>query len=290
MNLNSIVQLLVSGIAMGCVYAMIGIEFTLIFNATGLINFAHDRLVNVAAYIFGGSFMVGLNLWAPMSILMTLIIMGFMGVLIALCVFNPLKNMRSDIYAVLGTLLLARIWAELLRIFWGPSNFTVPGWLSGTFKFGSIIVTKSNIIICIVSVITVVCLVIFMNWTKPGKAMRCVAQNKKAAALMGINVNQSIAVTTAVSLIICAIIGILIIPLFNCSLTMAGTIGMKGFCASVVGGFGYLPGNIVGGIFIGILENLSILVIPSVYKDIISFAVMIIFLIVKPSGFLGKRA
>lgn len=120
--------------------------------------------------------------------------------------------------------------------------------------------------------------------------MRCVAQNKKASSLMGINVSKNICITTGISAIICSIIGILIIPLFNISTTMAASIGLKGFSAGVVGGFGYLPGVIAGGLFIGVMENLAVAVLPAVYKDIVSFVLLILFLLVRPSGFLGKRA
>ena len=103
-------------------------------------------------------------------------------------------------------------------------------------------------------------------------------------------VAQNICVTTAVSSIICSVIGMLIIPLFNISTTMAASIGLKGFSAGVIGGFGYLPGAILGGLFIGVVENLAVVVLPAVYKDIVSFVLLIIFLLVHPSGFLGKKA
>ena len=105
-----------------------------------------------------------------------------------------------------------------------------------------------------------------------------------------INVAQNICVTTAVSSIICSVIGMLIIPLFNISTTMAASIGLKGFSAGVIGGFGYLPGAILGGLFTGVVENLAVVVLPAVYKDIVSFVLLIIFLLVHPSGFLGKKA
>ena len=126
--------------------------------------------------------------------------------------------------------------------------------------------------------------------TKTGKAMRCVSQNKKAAELMGINVKQNIRITGAISAVICMIIGFMVIPLYNVSLNMASMIGLKGFASGVVGGFGYLPGCIVGGILVGLIESMSAFVIPSVYKDAVAFLVLIVFLMVKPSGILGKKA
>lgn len=289
-TLAVLIQLLVSGLAMGFIYALVGIEYTLIWNSTGLLNFSHDKLIMLGAYIFAGTFVTGVGFDNPIAIVLTFVIMGIMGVLIANVVFNPLRNMHSMIFAVMGTMLLGRILKEACRLIWGPAPFTVPGWLSGNIKIKGISISRASIIICIVSILVVIMLQLFLNFTKVGKAMRCVAQNKKAAALMGINVTQNICITTAVSAIICSIIGILIIPLFNVSTTMSASIGLKGFSAGVIGGFGYLPGAIVGGIFIGIVENLAVMVLPAVYKDAVSFALLILFLLIRPSGFLGKRA
>ena len=226
----------------------------------------------------------------PLAIVLTFMLMGILGSVIASGIFNPLRHMRSNIFAVMGTMMLGRILAEAIRLIYGPVPFTIENWLSGTIKIGTLMVTKANVIICVVAILVVAALQLFMNFTKIGKAMRCVAQNKKAAALMGINVAQNICMTTAVSSIICSVIGMLIIPLFNISTTMAASIGLKGFSAGVIGGFGYLPGAILGGLFIGVVENLAVVVLPAVYKDIVSFVLLIIFLLVHPSGFLGKKA
>ena len=264
--MGTILQLLISGIAMGFIYALVAIEYTLIWNSTGLLNFSHDKIITVGAYIFAATFIIKFNMNKPLAIVLTFMLMGILGSVIASGIFNP------------------------LRLIYGPVPFTIENWLSGTIKIGTLMVTKANVIICVVAILVVAALQLFMNFTKIGKAMRCVAQNKKAAALMGINVAQNICVTTAVSSIICSVIGMLIIPLFNISTTMAASIGLKGFSAGVIGGFGYLPGAILGGLFIGVVENLAVVVLPAVYKDIVSFVLLIIFLLVHPSGFLGKKA
>ena len=152
-----------------------------------------------------------------------------------------------------------------------------------------IVIPRANIAIILVSAVIVTALQIFFKTTKMGKAMRCVQQNKTAATLMGINVTANINLTIALSAVICSAIGILVIPLFTIDLTIANMIGLKGFAAGVIGGFGYLPGAIAGGILIGILENLSTLVIPTLYKDCVAFVLLIVFLLVKPSGLLGHR-
>ena len=284
-----ILQLIVSGLALGFIYALVAIEYTLIFNSTGLLNFSHDKFIMFGAYIFDAQFLLNMGVSPAIGIIATLATMFIFGVLVATGIFNPLRNMASPLFAVIGTVFLGRILTEITRWIWGATPFTVPGFLKGVVRIGNVVITKANITVIIVSAIIVVLLQIFFNKTKTGKAMRCVQQNKTAATLMGINVAKNINFTIALSAVICAAIGIMVIPLFTVDLTIANMIGLKGFAAGVVGGFGYLPGAIVGGIAIGILENLSTLVIPTLYKDCIAFVLLIAILLIKPSGLLGHK-
>lgn len=119
--------------------------------------------------------------------------------------------------------------------------------------------------------------------------MRCINQNKAASTLMGINVGQNINLTLGISAVICGVIGILLVPMYNVESSMATMIGMKGFAAGVVGGFGYIPGAILGGILVGLVETLSVMFLPAVYKDCVAFALLIVFLLIRPLGILGHR-
>lgn len=284
-----IVQLIVSGLSLGFIYALVSIEYTIIFNSTGLLNFSHDKLIMMGAYVFAGQFVVRMGTGYTVAIIATVISMFLLGVLVATGIFNPLRNMASPIFAVIGTVVLGRIFTELARIIWGATPFTVSGFLKGIIHIGNIVIPIANVTIIIVSTIIVTVLQLFFKYTKTGKAMRCVQQNKTAATLMGINVTANINLTIALSAVICAAIGIMVIPLFTIDLTIANMIGLKGFAAGVIGGFGYLPGAILGGIVIGVVENLSTLVIPTLYKDCVAFVLLITFLLIKPSGILGKR-
>lgn len=118
--------------------------------------------------------------------------------------------------------------------------------------------------------------------------MRCVATNKRAAALMGIDVQRNMVVTIAISFLICCVIGVMVIPLYSVNQTMATMISLKGFAAGVIGGFGYLPGAIVGGLIIGVIENIGGMIFPSTFKDVVAFVFLIAVLLIKPSGVLGK--
>lgn len=289
MTLKIVTQLIVSGIALGFIYALVSIEYTLIFNSTGLLNFSHDKLIMMGAYVFAGQFVLGMGCSYLVATLATIVTMFLLGVLIAKGIFNPLRNMSSPIFAVIGTVIMGRIFKEIARLVWGATAFNIPGYLKGTYKLGHVVITRANVIIIVVSIIIVAALQVFFYHTKTGKAMRCVQQNKTASTLMGINVTSNINFTIALSAVICSCIGMLVVSLFSVSLTMSSMIGLKGFAAGVVGGFGSFPGAIIGGIVIGVVENISTLVIPPLYKDCISFVLMIVLMLVRPQGILGKK-
>ena len=203
--------------------------------------------------------------------------------------FNPLSKLSTNLFAVIGTVILGRIMIESVRLIWGPLPFTLDNFLRGSIHFGSVVVSKAHLVIIVVCSLITAGLQIFFKATKTGKAMRCVSENKTAASLMGINVPMNIAFTIGLSAVICATIGILVIPIFNVELQMSSMIGLKGFASGVIGGFGYLPGAIVGGILLGLVEIFGSMLIPSVYKDCLSFVLLIIFLLVRPSGILGNK-
>ena len=282
-----IVQLIISGIAMGFIYALVGIEYTLIWNASGVLNFSHDKLITMGAYIFGGTYIIGMNMGFVEGIILSLFSVAVIRMTIAKVIFIPLRNLIM-IYAIIATVMLGKIIVEAIRLYWGPVPFSVPDFLVGTVKMNNIVISIANIAIIITASICVCILQLFLYKTKPGKAMRCVAQNRNASQLMGIDVKTVMVITIIISMIICCLIGILVSPLLNISTTMSNMIGLKGFAAGVIGGFGYLPGAIIGGLVIGIVENLASMVFPSVYKDIAAFVLLIIFLLVRPKGITGK--
>ena len=265
-----LIQLIVSGIAMGFIYALVGIEYTLIWNASGVLNFSHDKMITTGAYIFGGTYILGLGMDFIPGILLSLITVALLGIVVARVIFIPLRNMTM-IYTIMATVMLGKIIVEAIRLLWGPVPFSVPGFLIGTVKAGDVVISIANIAIIAAAAFCVLALQLFLYKTKPGKAMRCVAQNRKAAQLMGIDVRTVMTVTVMISMMICCLIGLLVSPLLNITTTMSNMIGLKGFAAGVIGGFGYLPGAILGGLCIGIVENIASMVLPSVYKDIVAF-------------------
>ena len=282
-----LIQLIVSGIAMGFIYALVGIEYTLMWNASGVLNFSHDKMITTGAYIFGGTYILGLGMDFIPGILLSLITVALLGIVVARVIFIPLRNMTM-IYTIIATVMLGKIIVEAIRLLWGPVPFSVPGFLIGTVKAGDVVISIANIAIIAAAAFCVLALQLFLYKTKPGKAMRCVAQNRKAAQLMGIDVRTVMTVTVMISMMICCLIGLLVSPLLNITTTMSNMIGLKGFAAGVIGGFGYLPGAILGGLCIGIVENIASMVLPSVYKDIVAFVLLVGFLLIRPAGITGK--
>ena len=282
-----LIQLIVSGIAMGFIYALVGIEYTLIWNASGVLNFSHDKMITTGAYIFGGTYILGLGMDFIPGILLSLITVALLGIVVARVIFIPLRNMTM-IYTIMATVMLGKIIVEAIRLLWGPVPCSVPGFRIGTVKAGDVVISIANIAIIAAAAFCVLALQLFLYKTKPGKAMRCVAQNRKAAQLMGIDVRTVMTVTVMISMMICCLIGLLVSPLLNITTTMSNMIGLKGFAAGVIGGFGYLPGAILGGLCIGIVENIASMVLPSVYKDIVAFVLLVGFLLIRPAGITGK--
>lgn len=285
----NLLQFLVTGVAMGFIYSLIATEYTLIYNATGLVNFAHESFIVLGAYIFAGTFVRAAELPFWLAIILTLACMAAFGVMVSTIVLNPLRNMQFITYAMFGTMMLSRIILEFVRIYWGALPFTVKGFLRKSISIGSTVLTESYVYIIVVSILIIAALQFFFKYTKEGRAMKCVSQNKDAAALMGINVTRSINITVALSAVLCGIVGILCAPIYNVNTSMVSAVALKGFCAGVIGGFGSYPGAIVGGILIGLLEQFSILFVPTIYKDVVAFVVMIVFLLVRPSGIVRAK-
>lgn len=283
-----LLQLLVSGVAMGFVYALTAVEYTLIWNSSGLLNFGHEKVIMLGAYIFAGTMILNLGTGIVPGVTATITLMALFGVLIAFVIFIPLRNM-SRLCAIMATVMMGNIINEAVRLYYGPEAMTVKGFMSGVARVGNLTVARAYIYIIVISIIIVSLLELFMKKTKTGKAMRCVASNKTAAALMGINVSRNMAVTVAISFAICGALGISVIPVFSVNSSMATMISLKGFAAGVVGGFGSLSGAIVGGLVIGIIENIAGMVFPSTFKDAVAFIVLIAVLLIKPSGLLGKK-
>ena len=182
----TIIQLVISGIAMGFVYALIGIEYTLIYNASGVLNFSHDKMVSLGAYIYAGMFVLGLGWNSVVSAIASLLLMAVFGILVAYLIFIPLRKQKSMIFTIMATIMFGKVIMEGACLIWGGNAFTIPDFMSGTYRIGNAVISKSNLFLIIAAIVIVALLQFYLQKTKPGKAMRCVAQNRTAASIVGI--------------------------------------------------------------------------------------------------------
>jgi len=277
-------QLLLSGVAMGFLYGLIAVGLTLIWNTTSMISFANDKVILISSYLFAITFMSVFGV--AISSVLTLILIGAFGVVIGIIIFIPLRH-KEHLTSIMATIMLGKIILEATRLNYGATSLSLKGFLAGQFQIGEVVTAKAYIYIIIAGVIVAATLQIMISFTKPGKAMTCVSVNPTAAALMGINVKKYMRIASSMSFVIGGIVGILIIPLFDLSLNMTMMIGLKGFAAAVVGGFGSLPGSLAGGIFVGLAENFGGYAFSAAYKDAIAFILLIAILMINPKGISG---
>ena len=285
-----IIQYLINGISIGSVYAIIALGYTMVYGIAKMLNFAHGDIIMVGAYI---SFCVTNYLGLPVfvSILAAMVVCTLLGVLIEGLAYKPLRGTPS--LAVLITAIgVSYFLQNAAQLIWSssPKNFTsivtfAPLRLAG----GQLVVTGEVIYTIAASVIIMLGLTWFTTKTRTGKAMRAVSEDRDAAQLMGINVNQTISTTFAIGSALAAIAGVLLCS-FNTSLmpTTGSMPGIKAFTAAVFGGIGSIPGAFLGGLLLGIIEALAKAYISTQLANSIVFAVLIVVLLVKPAGLLGK--
>lgn len=284
------IQYLVNGLSMGSVYALIALGYTMVYGIAKMLNFAHGDVIMVGAYVsFCATSYMGLPGWA--SVILSVVACTVLGVLIEGLAYKPLRQAGS--LAVLITAIgVSYFLQNAAQLLWGatPKNFTslvtfkVPDFLA---QFNVSAVSLVTIVSCLVIMAG---LMYFTSKTKMGKAMRAVSEDKDAAELMGINVNRTISMTFAIGSALAAIAGVLLCSYSPVLQPTTGAMpGIKAFTAAVFGGIGSIPGAMLGGILLGIIETFSKAYLSPQFSDAIVFAVLIVILLVKPAGLLGKQ-
>ena len=286
-----ILQYLINGISIGSVYAIIALGYTMVYGIAKMLNFAHGDVIMVGAYI---SFCVTnyLGLPAIVSVIVSMAVCTVLGILIEGLAYKPLRGTPS--LAVLITAIgVSYFLQNAAQLIWSsaPKNFTSVVTMAPIMLFdGRLVITGEVILTVIVSVIVMVGLTLFTGKTRTGKAMRAVSEDRAAAQLMGINVNQTISTTFAIGSALAAVAGVLLCSTVPTLQPTTGAMpGIRAFTAAVFGGIGSIPGAMLGGILLGIIETFSKAYISTQFSDAIVFSVLIIILLVKPAGLLGKQ-
>ena len=287
----SVIQSLINGISIGAVYAIIALGYTMVYGIAKMLNFAHGDVIMVGAYI---SFCVVQYLGLPpiVSVLAAMVVCTLLGIIIEGLAYKPLRGVPS--LAVLITAIgVSYFLQNAAQLIWGSAPKIYPSVVTMEpirLFDGQIVITGQVIITVIASALIMVALTLFTGKTKIGKAMRAVSEDRDAAQLMGINVNRTISTTFAIGSALAAIAGVLLCSTVPTLMPTTGSMpGIRAFTAAVFGGIGSIPGAMLGGILLGIIETFSKAYLASEFSDAIVFLVLILVLLVKPAGLLGKQ-
>lgn len=284
-------QQLVNGITIGSTYALVAIGYSLIFGVLQLINFANGSLYMLGGYLTLVMYLA-LNGNIAIALVISLIITGFVGFLVD---FVGLRKLRADnaprMAGLISTLGISTVIDNVIQIWFGTETKSFPNFLDfGHFNIGNAVISWTQIIILISSLLLMSVFSLIVYKTKAGKSMRAVAQNVNAARLMGIDVKLVISATFIVSAVLACVAGSLVGSYYQTiDTTMGFSIGMKTFAAAVLGGVGSLPGAMLGGLIVGVVETIGASYVSSGYRDAIAFLILILVLLIKPSGILGKQ-
>ncbi|MGI6027610.1 MAG: branched-chain amino acid ABC transporter permease [Candidatus Scatomorpha sp.] len=280
---------LISGVSLGSVYAIIALGYTMVYGIAKMLNFAHGDVIMVGGYIsLLAMSSLGLPWWV--GVLLAMAVCTVLGVIIEGLAYKPLRAAPS--LAVLITAIgVSYFLQNAAQLIWGASPMSYTPIVSGSLQlFGEqLSISYVSLLTIVMCAVIMVGLTLFTSKSKTGKAMRACSEDKGAAQLMGINVNRTISLTFAIGSALAAIAGVLLCS-FNTSLmpTTGSMPGIKAFTAAVFGGIGSIPGAFLGGILLGIIEALAKAYISTQLANSIVFAVLIIMLLVRPAGLLGK--
>ncbi|MFA9380309.1 MAG: branched-chain amino acid ABC transporter permease [Acetanaerobacterium sp.] len=291
------IQQLINGLRVGSIYALIALGYTMVYGIIRLINFAHGDFIMVGGYtlVFTVPLMINLGMPAWIAVFAAIITCAGVGILVEKLAYSPVRAKGTNMSSLITAIAMSLFLENLAQTVFGAN----PKQVSTIFQLPSVGGIAGNTVLTIVlGGVVMVALQLFVQKTKLGKSMRAVSEDKQASILMGVNVNRTIAITFAIGSGLAAIASLMYVSQYNqVTTTMGAMLGLKAFVAAVLGGIGIIPGAMLGGIVIGLVESLSKAyigtltggVITSAFSDAIVFAILIIVLLVKPAGIMGKN-
>lgn len=281
-------QVVVSGLAMGAIYALVALGYAFVWRTMNIVNFAAGEFLTFAAFIFVATFVNRLGLPFYAAAILAALAMACLGAAFSRIVFARLQKQRT-IVAIIATVGFGLFLKEIARIIYGPQPLLYSGPFGfDTINLGAVSVTKQQLLVFAVVIVIMVLQYLVLRYTMIGKVMRAVAQDRETAQLMGIPVNAVLAGTFAYASVLSAIGGILLAPMFFVTTELGTLVGLKGFVAMIIGGFGSIPGAIIGGLILGLGENLAAFSISAPYKDAIAFVLLLVFLLIRPEGLIPE--
>ena len=282
------IQTLISGLSLGSIYALIALGYTMVYGIAKMLNFAHGDIIMIGAY--AGIIAVGqMNLPPLAAVLLSILICALLGVLIEPLAYKPLRQ-APPLSVLITAIGVSYFLQNLALILFGSQQKAYPTLaVMSHYTIGGVTVDGISILTLLVTAVIMVVLTFFINKTRLGKAMRAVSEDKAAASLMGISVNGTITLTFAIGSALAAVASIFYgMSYVYIKPTTGAMPGIKAFTAAVFGGIGSVPGAMLGGILLGVIEQLSKTYISALWSDAIVFGVLVLVLVVKPTGLLGK--
>ena len=288
----SFISYLINGLSLGSVYAIIALGYTMVYGIAKMLNFAHGDVIMIGAYTsFIAMTQAGFS--PAVSVIIAVCVCTVLGIVIERIAYKPLRNASSSLAVLITAIGVSYLLQNIALLVFGENAKTfqsVIKWKGVSLADGKLNISGETIVTIAVCLIIMVVLMIFVQKTKPGQAMRAVSEDKGAAQLMGINVNATIALTFAIGSALAAVAGVMYCSAYPTLSPYTGSMpGIKAFVAAVFGGIGSIPGAFIGGLLLGVIEIFGKAYISSLLADAIVFAVLIIVLLVKPTGLLGKK-
>ena len=282
-----ILSTLINGLSLGGIYAMIALGYTMVYGIAKMLNFAHGDVIMVGGYVIY-VFMATQN--PLLAIFMAIIFCVLLGICIEKVAYKPLRG-ASPLAVLITAIGVSYLLQSLAQIIFGSANRMVTVYDFGSITFLGVNVQVSALVTLAVTVVVMIALTLFVKYTRLGRAMVAVSEDKGAAQLMGIDVNGIITITFAIGSALAALAGLFyLLKAPSISSTLGAMPGIKAFTAAVIGGIGSIPGAMLGGILLGMVECISYKITAiAPYTDAIEFSILIIILLVRPTGFLGKK-
>lgn len=288
----SFISYLINGLSLGSVYAIIALGYTMVYGIAKMLNFAHGDVIMIGAYVALMS-MTQAGMPPAAAVVVAVVACTLLGMLIERVAYKPLRNASSSLAVLITAIGVSYLLQNIALLVFGANAQTfssVIKWSGISLAGGKLNISGETIVTIAACLVIMVVLVLFVQKSKPGQAMRAVSEDKGAAQLMGINVNGTIALTFAIGSALAAIAGVLLCSAYPSLTPYTGAMpGIKAFVAAVFGGIGSIPGAFIGGLLLGVIEIMGRAYTMSQLADAIVFAVLIVVLLVKPTGLLGKK-
>lgn len=286
--MSNFLQLLFNGLGIGAIYALVSLGFVLLIRAASVVNFGQGEFSMLGAYLLVVFFNIfGINYYVSMAL--SIVIMAGFGVIFAYTTYWPLR-FRGGLPVIISTIGASIFLENMVLVLYGPSSVQIDGLFDADgIQIGDVFLATQYLSIIVIATVLVVFQYLVFEKTLLGKKLQATSQDKEMASLLGIPVVFMILITFAYSSAMGGLAGMLVAPLLFVSVNMAGTVALKAFAANIIGGYGSIPGAILGGLALGVIETMGASYISVPYKDAFAFAMLLLFLMVRPQGLFGEK-